>query len=71
MKEPKSEAANQDGSSALASAHGWGAQPTATEPHDCYRWARVIKCDNVTDVRKCRVCGREWESDCDFDDEYS
>lgn len=40
------------------------------QPHDCYDHASVIECDNVTDTKKCRICGKEWQGACEFDDEY-
>jgi hypothetical protein len=47
------------------------AEHEQAEPHSCVDMARVVKCDNKTDVLKCRVCGKEWTQACTFDDDYA
>ena len=37
----------------------------------CFQASTVIECDNVTDKRKCTICGKEWTEPCNFDDDYS
>jgi hypothetical protein len=39
-------------------------------PHSCYDNCAVIECNNVIDKCKCRICGKEWETACNFDEDY-
>ena len=39
--------------------------------HDCFQTSKVIKCDGKIDIRKCKICGKEWEEPCNFDEDYS
>ena len=41
------------------------------EKHSCWKDSRVIYCDGSRDILRCNSCGREWETRCNFDDEYN
>lgn len=45
--------------------------PKEKVEHRCSNNAFVLDCDDVTDVWKCRVCGKIWEKPCNFDDDYN
>ncbi len=36
----------------------------------CFICSLVISCSGKTDRCKCRVCGKEWEEPCSFNDEF-
>jgi hypothetical protein len=37
----------------------------------CFQASRVIECNGKTDTRKCSVCGKTWETKCNFDENFS
>ena len=37
----------------------------------CFQSSNVIRCDGNTDRRRCRICSKEWDEPCNFDDDYS
>jgi hypothetical protein len=39
--------------------------------HDCWEHSQVIKCDGKEDECKCRVCGKEFTTPCNFDEDCS
>lgn len=34
--------------------------------HNCWNNSSVIYCNSDRDIRRCNLCGHEWECACDF-----
>lgn len=41
------------------------------QPHNCRIHDKLIKCSKGIDTWKCKICGREIEEPCNFDDDYN
>lgn len=39
--------------------------------HGCWDNSRVVYCDGERDIRRCELCGDEWECSCNIDDDFS
>ena len=48
--------------------------PDHQMPHPtvaCSASSQVIECKDDRDTRRCYICGKEWSTRCNFDDDYS
>jgi len=39
--------------------------------HNCFDNSIVIYCNSDIDIRRCNLCGDEWECKCNFDSNFS
>ena len=39
--------------------------------HNCFDNSIVIYCNSDIDIRRCNLCGDEWECRCNFDENFN